>query len=331
MSSLLLQSDADFLVHDTFTADTEDNEDHTFNGVMFNVMVHKNQKRPTGAVVIDAVHVRGGLGKMTVWKTEGGFEGKQLHASEWTQLYKGTLEPSWGTLQKLKLDPAIVLLPNEKIGLYVHSNEDNDEGIVYDNQRSEKTHADDYITLLPGMAHLASEPFSDDGPWWGSPWRRRRQFVGKLSYGVRYKLWSPRNGFCFPRCFRRGASSSFAALAMGWQGLPTDVVLYILHLCRYDWFDHPDLSDDEEDKEEEHNSSAQPLADTPCTARTYASRATWLARLRARVSLDYSRFDHISDNSDDDALPVIHYPVDMDMIDDDVDDDDSEDDHDGIM
>ena len=39
MSALLLKKQADYLVHDSYTVETEDHEDHTFNGVMFDVEV----------------------------------------------------------------------------------------------------------------------------------------------------------------------------------------------------------------------------------------------------------------------------------------------------
>ena len=65
MSALLLKKQADYLVHDSYTVETEDHEDHTFNGVMFDVQIL--DKRPVQALVVDSIHVRGGLGQMSVW------------------------------------------------------------------------------------------------------------------------------------------------------------------------------------------------------------------------------------------------------------------------
>jgi hypothetical protein len=44
------------------------------------------------------------------------------------------------------------------------------------------------------MAHLNPEPFLGQSPWgggWGNGWRNNREFVGRLSYGVKWLLWTP--------------------------------------------------------------------------------------------------------------------------------------------
>ena len=61
MAALILKERADYLVHDSYTVETEDHEDHTFNGVMFDVEIL--DARPVQALVVDSVHVRGGLGR----------------------------------------------------------------------------------------------------------------------------------------------------------------------------------------------------------------------------------------------------------------------------
>ena len=81
--------------------------------------------------------------------------------------------------------------PGESCGLYVHSTLSGDEAIVYDNQRHQLSHEDDFLAVLPGLAHLSNRPFGSVGMWWGRPWRDRREFVGRLSYGARYTLWNP--------------------------------------------------------------------------------------------------------------------------------------------
>ena len=47
------------------------------------------------------------------------------------------------------------------------------------------------------MAHLSNRPFGDSGLW-GSPWRHNREFVGRVAYGVRWKMWSPEVHMQFP-------------------------------------------------------------------------------------------------------------------------------------
>mmetsp|Transcript_16642 Transcript_16642/g.51829 ORF Transcript_16642/g.51829 Transcript_16642/m.51829 type:complete len:295 (+) Transcript_16642:237-1121(+) len=288
MSSLLLAERADYLVHDSYTVETEDHEDHTFNGVMFDVATLRT--RPVDAVVVDAIYVRGGLGAMTVWSTPDGRAGKEQSQEHWSCCFQQKVASSFHDFKRLQLDPPLVLRPDRTYGLYVHSAEQGDDGVVYDNERDAICHEDDYIRVLPGLAHLSPEPFSGEGPWWGSPWRRRRAFVGKISYGARFVLWRPPMHGAFNPQFRRGCAAAFFALTMGWGGLPTDCVLYILHLARFDWFDLPETralgaaaSSDEDDED---------VPEEVLAARHVARQA--------RYTSDYSRFDNIDDSSDGD-------------------------------
>ena len=219
MSALLLKKQADYLVHDSYTVETEDHEDHTFNGVMFDVEVL--DRRPVQALVVDSIHVRGGLGQMSVWCVEGGRRGVEEKPNAWTRAFSRHVNASWRDFTSLKLEPPLILLPGKTYGLYVHSADQGDDGVVYDNQRDEICHEDEYIRVFPGLAHLSPDPFGADGPWWGSPWRRRRAFVGKLSYGARYVLWRPVPAAHtrFDPTFRRGVVAAFYALTMGWGGL----------------------------------------------------------------------------------------------------------------
>jgi len=291
MAALILKERADYLVHDSYTVETEDHEDHTFNGVMFDVEIL--DARPVQALVVDSIHVRGGLGQMSVWCVAGGRGGVEENGETWTRHFSEHVNASWRDSTALKLEPPLVLLPGKTYGLYVHSANQGDDGVVYDNQRDEICHEDDYLRVLPGLAHLSPEPFGGDGPWWGSPWRRRRAFVGKLSYGAQYVLWRPVPAAHtrFDPTFRRGVVSAFWALTMGWGGLPTDCVLYILHMARFDWFALPESEDTQE--------TLPPPPPSPATTRQL------LASQQQRFTTDYSRFDNIrdsDDSSDDDGV-----------------------------
>eukprot|EP00392_Amoebophrya_sp_AT5.2_P006299 g6310.t1 len=110
------------------------------------------------------------------------------------------------------------VFPGEKVGLYVHSSgpdPDTDpsdhvtrfrdpfwvwngrgggtpDSIVYNNQRHAVTMENAHLRVMPGIAHTSVKPFSQDGFWgYGNAWRPYREFVGKVKYGVRYKLWNP--------------------------------------------------------------------------------------------------------------------------------------------
>jgi hypothetical protein len=77
----------------------------------------------------------------------------------------------------------------------------DDEAIVYDNQRSRYTHTDQFIRVGPGLAHLSSTPFSGSHSW--GAWRERRQFVGRVSYGAKVRA------SCRPRGALEHTENSF--------------------------------------------------------------------------------------------------------------------------
>ena len=186
---LQLAEVADELVHEHFVCDTRDHEDHTFCGIMFDVRCECDL--PLEHLELESVSVRGDLGQLTVWHTSGTFRGKEQKKNEWTCVYEGQHASSRDVLVELIFPAAIRLAAGESCGLYVHSAEPGDDAIVYDNQRTRKfTYRDRFLELLPGKAHLSNRPFGDHGMW-GSPWRSNREFVGRVSYGVRWKMWSP--------------------------------------------------------------------------------------------------------------------------------------------
>lgn len=43
---------------------------------------------------------------------------------------------------------------------------------------------------MPGLAHLSNKAFGKRG-FWGRPWRTNREFVGRVNYGVRWKMRRP--------------------------------------------------------------------------------------------------------------------------------------------
>jgi hypothetical protein len=69
MDRLHRQRTAATLVHQAVEAQTQDHMDHTFAGVMFDV--RSGQKLPYEYLEISTVWVRGGLGPISVWSTDG--------------------------------------------------------------------------------------------------------------------------------------------------------------------------------------------------------------------------------------------------------------------
>ena len=69
MDRLQRQRTAATMVHQSVEAQTHDHMDHTFAGVMFDV--RSASKLPFEYLEISAIWVRGGLGPISVWSTEG--------------------------------------------------------------------------------------------------------------------------------------------------------------------------------------------------------------------------------------------------------------------
>ena len=77
MASLTRPSVASYSVAQHYDAETHDHEDHTFCGVMFDVQC--KDVLPLECVLVESLWVRGRLGPLTVWTTEGTFRGRHEH------------------------------------------------------------------------------------------------------------------------------------------------------------------------------------------------------------------------------------------------------------
>ena len=222
------------LTHETFEADTKDREDHTFSGIMFDVACQSLPRGPVEYIEVQSVAVRGQLGPLTVWSTEGGFTGKHERKDEWTLRYESVHPASPSALVELRLSQPVRLRLGERCGLYVHSALPGDEGIVYDDQHQRLTYEDPTFKVFPGRAHLSSSPFSRRGMWPGSSWRTEREFVGQLRYGVRWRMWTPQVHADFPPPFRRAVLT----MLMGTRRaesllylLDEELVFFIMNKC----------------------------------------------------------------------------------------------------
>lgn len=227
------------LVHEHFTCDTRDHEDHTFCGIMFNCCCDTDL--PAKYMEIQILHVRGDLGPMTVWMTSDTYERKREDESQWKKVYQGNHEPSPRPRRgqpvqytALKLNEPVRLRPGESCGLYVHSALPGDEGIVYDNGKGHVTYQDRVLKLLPGCAHLSNRPFGTRG-FWGQPWRTNREFVGRIEYGVRWKMWSPEVHHAFPVGFQQAVMTMIMASRRPeshMYRLQDEIVLFIMYTPR---------------------------------------------------------------------------------------------------
>jgi len=252
-----------------------DFEDHSFSGVFFTIVGASTQ--PVDSIEIESVWVRGELGRVRVWYRKldedpshsrkealpadvteqyGYYEENDsrlrglLDESLWTPAYDGTHEESWNVFVEMRLEAPIVLENGERVQMYVHSAERSDRGLVYDDAKGilGRPRTDGTLSIYPGFAHLSHEPFGSAAPWYGeregqiTSLRRDRTFVGRLSYGVRWKLWCPEREIHarFPREFQavvvemlKGLKSPESAL----NTLDYDVLMYILNkFVGWDWF-----------------------------------------------------------------------------------------------
>jgi hypothetical protein len=117
-----MKSQATHIVNESFKVETEDNEDHTFSGVMFTVKCM--DALPLKYIVVDSVWVRGGLGPLTVWSMPGDHfaPGENCHKRKdlWTQVYDDSHDAS-ETLVELRLTEKVRIQRGEKHSFYVHS------------------------------------------------------------------------------------------------------------------------------------------------------------------------------------------------------------------
>ena len=228
----------------SMTLNSSDNQDHSFCGIMFDIKV--NDDAPLTMCYITSICVRGSLGPVSVYRTnefDSSYNGKQLEPGEWTVVFSEHCRPSWKKYRELKLDPPVEMKRGETRGFYLHSTELGDQAIVYDNRRRlESSCQDDNITVQPGMAHLGVIPFSNISQFGWGTWRRGREFVGQINYGVKQVLWTKESHHMFPFTFRTGAASFYVLHALSFSGLPADIVGYVLNMCAWDWFDYEGMS-----------------------------------------------------------------------------------------
>ena len=132
----------------------------------------------------------------------------------------------------------VKVMAGETFGVYVHSQQDNDQGLVYDNSSHRRSAKTEHLMIESGMAHLNCVPFLSESPWgggWGrgQGWRNNREFVGKIDYGVRWLLWDPTCTKRFPKVFQQVAYNFITA---GYRPgslvsvLPQEIVLFILNM-----------------------------------------------------------------------------------------------------
>jgi len=228
-----------YIQYQHYQIDAADHEDHSFNGICFDIRVKEDQ--PVKEVVITAFGVRGELGDVSIYVTKPEYRsyyGRNCDSSCWDRVFTGNLDESWAKYKRIELSEPIIMEPGSSRGVYIHSREEHDQGIVYDNYRSKTQTGDTYVEILPGCAQTGNIPFSTYAGW---GWRSGRQFVGQVFYGVRHMLWACETHKYFPRHWRQQAESFIVMNETNSTGiyLPPEIVRYILNFCGFDHFPMP--------------------------------------------------------------------------------------------
>lgn len=138
---------------------------------------------------------------------------------------------------QVALHTPYLLRAGETCGVYVHSAEPGDTGLVYHAAWHASQHAvladDGTLRILVGSAHASSEvPF--EGGWWRAP----RALAGAVTYLRPVARWTPALHAAAPRAFRRaawavacGASRPECALAK----LPRELLHHVLEIAYREW------------------------------------------------------------------------------------------------
>jgi len=203
---------AHYNVHEQFEVDTTDNEDHTFNGIYFEVECETRE--PVDALIISKVWVRGALGDMTVFTSDHSVsliseyeevdcdseeEGNTGSGSSDSRDRRGPPRKKRITKRRRRqrrqyhhnynLLPECVTQP-EKWNLHFDSHIDGD--YTYDPNKPKKFHALDLnppVTIRPGRRksfYIHSASPSDDGIVYDNFLKNGSEYDDGITYGGKY-------------------------------------------------------------------------------------------------------------------------------------------------
>lgn len=201
---------------------------------------------PIESMVITSLWVRGSLGNVSVYLCDTEFKDKYSEEECWKVMYRKKHLASFTEYVELPLKSPIKLMRGEKRGIYIHSNTD-EHGIIYDDERNKVTFENCFLKVHSGLASICPIPFSptEEASWtWRWPWRPNREFVGKISFGVKYVLWRPISSVhsSFMPSFRSGVVEFVKVMRSGKLGFKVyrDIVFLVLNFIRFDWFENKD-------------------------------------------------------------------------------------------
>lgn len=158
---------------------------------MFDVESNVSRNVPLELLEIVAVSVKGSLGELKVWYTNGSHLNRFEDEQQWHRVFNQTVfNPNQHNSVRLDLTSKIPLpQQGQRIGLYIHTSTRN-RSIVYSDERSATTYSDSFLKIFPGIGHTTNVPFSVTGRQ-GWPWRPHREFIGTVHLEAKFILWRP--------------------------------------------------------------------------------------------------------------------------------------------
>ena len=212
---------------------------------------------------VSAIEVAGVTGEVTIWISDGGWDGKLDQPASWTLIYQQAHPRSWPNHAARRTIPPVVfqlekpfrVSAGQTVGLYVHTT--GWGGMVMRGTGGELWWAETRRGSLPRWPRWPREPtrlYSAEHvtvsagcskTWSPAPfgevrqWALQRHLNGLLMYTPTWLVWSPRHHMRFPTAFRDAAEALRVHLCTAHRGLPRWAVGCVLEFCDPDWFRRP--------------------------------------------------------------------------------------------
>lgn len=235
-------------VYSLATTITAAQANHSFNGIIFDIMCKSPYE-----VDITSISIAGMLGRIRIFVRDRPWESDRpdrpvshhwfahndsISQVGWTKIVDFTCRPSWDRPFEIPFESSVKLLPNTIRGFYCHSSLPDDLGIQYQSySRHDIIAEDDAISIHPGLGHTGSIPFDETHGWY----RSFRGLAGSVQYKKRLKGWQLQehsdypvvmkdaiketllcNGHLFIRRQRSQSSSEASGSPMKMQRLESD-------------------------------------------------------------------------------------------------------------
>jgi hypothetical protein len=165
--------------------------DHSYSGIVFDV-----EPKGSTEVIVDAIHVGGMLGEVSVFASDKSWAGTPsnrdnkgrrcgyyavndaLSKNDFRLVYpesrdtpldrrQGRQQPSWDVPVRIALSTPVRILPGGCASIYIHSSLPDDLGIQYRSTSSagEVTLENEHLRIMPGIGHTGSRPFDVRHGW----------------------------------------------------------------------------------------------------------------------------------------------------------------------